>query len=693
MLGIPTMLLVALAFVMAAAMGYQSSKSSVNILVDQLAAKSASNIAAQLKNYLATPHMITRINADALRLGTTDMATLFAKPEIWFLNQHRQFPTISDVYVGRRDGAISGIDRNEQHYTIKLTDHFPHRNFIALDTNGQRGKIVDANDYDSTTRDWYKQAVQQQGPIWSKIYVLKNKNKLGITAAQPAWDNQGNFAGVMGVNLTLDVIANYLRNNLPAKHSTVYILERDGSLVASSAAATLFTHKAGQKEPQRVKAEQADNPIIVASHRAIITQYGKLDATPPSASIKTTISNANYLIQLTRYQDEKGLDWLIVTAVNDIDFMTAVNANLEKTLAMGGLLLLIMLALGAFLSGLVAKPILSLCDTASRIANGQFGETVSLGNAPFEIKSLTESFNSMSRQLSVSFQALAQLNANLETKVIERTQDLAHAKREIEQAHQQTRDSIQYASLIQHALIPTANTLDQHFQESFAIWQPKDIVGGDIYLYEPLGNGDECLLFVIDCTGHGVPGAFVTMLVKAIEQQLITRMLKHPEQTISPARLLTQFNMQMQTLLRLEKGQGADVGFDGGIIYIDRRHGILRFSGAHTPLFILQAGELKMIQGDRHSVGYSRNQAEAGFSEHEIQLTADTLVYLTTDGLLDQNGGAKGFPMGKRRFKAFLTDYHHLPLAQQKEKLLDMLASYQGDQERNDDITVVAFRV
>jgi len=271
--------------------------------------------------------------------------------------------------------------------------------------------------------------------------------------------------------------------------------------------------------------------------------------------------------------------------------------------------------------------------------------------------------------------------------------EMEKAKLELEAINKHTKESIEYASLIQGALIPNNNIFRNYFQEYFAIWHPKDMVGGDIYLFEELRHDDECLLMVIDCTGHGVPGAFVTMLVKAIERQL-TAKINHSNKVVSPAKILSIFNKSMKHLLKQESTNSvSNAGFDGGIIYYNKKDAIIKYAGAETPLFYTQEGKLKMIKGDRYSVGYKKCDAAYEYTEHTIDVKEGMNFYLTTDGYLDQNGGEKGFCLGKKRFKALIEEYHDETMADQQEIFLNELSEYQGEEETNDDVTLIAFKI
>ncbi len=281
----------------------------------------------------------------------------------------------------------------------------------------------------------------------------------------------------------------------------------------------------------------------------------------------------------------------------------------------------------------------------------------------------------------------------LKSAVFTNITEMENAKQEVERVHKHTRDSIEYAALIQSALIPNNEIFKNYFDDYFAIWQPKDIVGGDIYLFEELRDKDECLFMVIDCTGHGVPGAFVTMLVKAIERQ-ITSKINYSKEDVSPAKILSIFNNNMKQLLKQENIDSiSNAGFDGGVIYYNKKDKILKFAGAETPLFYVEDDELKVIKGSRYSVGYKKCDAAYEYKEHQIEVKKGMSFYLTTDGYFDQNGGEKSFPLGKKRFQNIIKKHHKESFSNQQEFLLRDLKKYQGNEERNDDVTLIGFKI
>ncbi len=269
----------------------------------------------------------------------------------------------------------------------------------------------------------------------------------------------------------------------------------------------------------------------------------------------------------------------------------------------------------------------------------------------------------------------------------------------IRELHKHTKDSIEYASLIQGALIPKDGVMNSIFKDNFVTWTPKDTVGGDIWLFEKLRHEDECLLLFIDCTGHGVPGAFVTMIVKSIEREIVAKLRKRPELDISPAIIMGYFNKTMKTLLRQEDANSlSNAGFDGGIIYYNRRTQILKFAGAETPLFYtMPDGEFKTIKGNRYSVGYKKCDANYQYKETILNVQEGMKFYCTTDGFLDQNGGEKDFPFGKKRFGNIIKENYQKDMKTQQSIFLETMTQYEeimkDNFDRNDDMTVIGFEI
>jgi serine phosphatase RsbU (regulator of sigma subunit) len=337
--------------------------------------------------------------------------------------------------------------------------------------------------------------------------------------------------------------------------------------------------------------------------------------------------------------------------------------------------LIFVVLLTFLLQRVFTKPIMELLQAMRRVSKETNYEIVLTRHEQDEFQELYHGFNQMMREIK------------------ERDTTLAHAKAEIEAIHKSTQESIEYASLIQHALVPSDETMNSYFDEFFAIWQPRDVIGGDIYLFEGLRNEDEALLMVIDCTGHGVPGAFVTMLVKAIEREVIAKIVSSNE-AVSPAKILAYFNKTIKNTLKQNSMDAvSNAGFDGGVVYYNRSKNEIIFAGAQTELFYIQEGEIKMIKGDKLSIGYKKSNPDYAFNNHNLSVEKGMKFYLTTDGYFDQTGGDKGFMFGKRRFKTLILELQDLSFDEQKRELEKRFSAYRGENETKDDVTVVGFKL
>ncbi|NPA11937.1 MAG: SpoIIE family protein phosphatase [Epsilonproteobacteria bacterium] len=280
---------------------------------------------------------------------------------------------------------------------------------------------------------------------------------------------------------------------------------------------------------------------------------------------------------------------------------------------------------------------------------------------------------------------------NLTNRVI---QELDEAKEEVEMIYKKIKDSIEFAALLQRSLLPRKKEIDEFFEDNFIFWKPKDIVGGDIYLFDLVKNENEALYMVIDCTGHGVPGAFVTMMVKTIEKEIINKLEDDKLSEISPAKILSYFNSSIKNLLKQDEFSKSNAGFDGGVVYYNKSRQILKFAGAQIPLiYVDENGELSEIKGDKKSVGDKKNSVNESYTEHLINVKEGMKFYMTTDGFIDQLGGDKLLPFGKKRLKNLIAKHHTLPMDEQRKIYMREFYEYKNGFEQIDDITLVGFEI
>jgi serine phosphatase RsbU (regulator of sigma subunit) len=266
-----------------------------------------------------------------------------------------------------------------------------------------------------------------------------------------------------------------------------------------------------------------------------------------------------------------------------------------------------------------------------------------------------------------------------------REKKLIAAMDNLKTAQMKIMESIEYASSIQHALLPPAAAMEAAFPEHFIWWAPRDVVGGDTYW---ACEKEGChLIALIDCTGHGVPGAFMTLIVYALLDQCL-RDNGHND----PAGLLGEMNRRLKAFLhRSDAPVPIDDGFDAAICRIDPGENRLVFAGAGLPLYLESGEGIREIKGDRAGVGDRRTSDRGAFTNHVLDLAGITKLFLATDGLTDQIGGESRLPFGRERFKRILHEIRTLPLSRQRQALSDAWHNHVGGEEIRDDLTVLGF--
>lgn len=303
-----------------------------------------------------------------------------------------------------------------------------------------------------------------------------------------------------------------------------------------------------------------------------------------------------------------------------------------------------------------------------------------------------EFITSANKEFTALFSAVP-LEFGHEDAIITMVTDITKQKRvenEIRRLHNNVQSSIKFASLIQNAIVPDNSVLEKFCSDYFTIWKPRDIVGGDIYLTEEISD-NEAIIMVIDGAGHGVPGAFLTMLVKAISSQIIVG-IKNGELSAEPNMILEYFNKSIKSMLKQEKGSSSNTGFDGGILYYNKAQNYCLYAGAKTDLYIIQNNELKVIAGDRKNVGFIRTKFEQKYSSTRVEIIEGTRLYLLTDGITDQEG-SDDTRFGEELFEQTIVSNSSKEFRLQKETIENLLESFQKDIEQSDDITVVGIKL
>ncbi len=261
---------------------------------------------------------------------------------------------------------------------------------------------------------------------------------------------------------------------------------------------------------------------------------------------------------------------------------------------------------------------------------------------------------------------------------------LEEQKQTIENRNQKITDSINYANRIQGAMLPHASILSQFLPDSFIFFKPKDIVSGDFYWFTTFKN--HVILAAMDCTGHGVPGAFMSMLGAQILQTLI-----HERELLDPASILKGIHEEIRTALSQDISKNRD-GMDGSLVVVSPDKKQLRYAGARNPLVIIQNGEAQRIKGDKLSIGGESHQQKL-FTTHLVEIMPEMSFFLFSDGFQDQSGGEQGRKFMSKYFRDFLAQIGGLPADEQLQKLTQTFEEWTKGYEQVDDVLVIGFQI
>ncbi len=261
---------------------------------------------------------------------------------------------------------------------------------------------------------------------------------------------------------------------------------------------------------------------------------------------------------------------------------------------------------------------------------------------------------------------------------------IASYLKEIELKNRNIRDSIEYARNIQKAVLNTSMTKIGSYPEIFILYLPKDIVSGDFYWYYKIN--DIFILAVMDCTGHGVPGAFMSILGTTLLNEIVIH-----DKILDPAEILEHLRARLIETLGQNNGSASiKDGIDGGVISFNTTNGVLNYSGSFNPLIHVHQDILSKIHADRVPIGFYERDIK--FTMKTISISKGDIIYLFSDGYIDQFGGPEKRKIMAHRFIEILTRIHIQPMEKQKSELLDFVSQWKGNMDQTDDILVIGLQ-
>ncbi|MEG4171285.1 MULTISPECIES: ATP-binding protein [unclassified Microcoleus] len=409
----------------------RNGKTAVNNVTTQLRTEVVARINQQLNTYLETPHLVNAISVDAIgRFGLWNPDNM-SSMRSYFYWQLKQFSTVSYISFGGEKKEYAGAGyKDDGSVVIEITDRSTNflNTIVKVDREGNPTQFKETHpDYDPRIRPWYKAAKVAGKPQWNKIYQYFIQPSLGISASQPVYDKNGIFRGVVSTDLFLSKIGDFLQTLKIGKSGKTFIIERSGLLVASSTAEKPFIKSKNRQKTQRLKAIESSVPLIKGTAQHLIERFGNFTEIDSNQQLEFMLNGQREFVQVSPFQDGRGLNWLIVVVVPEADFMEEINANTRSTILLCILALVLATLLGILASRWITHPIFLLSKASRAIASGQLNQKVDV-NGINELGVLAQSFNQMAQQLRESFAALEKTNSELENRVEERTSELKEAK-------------------------------------------------------------------------------------------------------------------------------------------------------------------------------------------------------------------------------------------------------------------------
>ncbi len=377
-----------------------------------------------------------------------------------------------------------------------------------------------------------------------------------------------------------------------------------------------------------------------------------------------------------------------------------------KFIIIFGLTLIVVILLIYRKTKVITDPIKKLADSVVRITDGHLNERAAVvGNN--EITTLSEQFNAMIEQLEAYTNELEEM-VKERTAEIERQKEEIEAQRdslqeqrnilaetndnlqkaymEIEEQKKHVEDSIHYASRIQNAILPPDSYVQEIIPNSFVLYLPKDIVSGDFYWMTK--KKEYVMVAAVDCTGHGVPGAFMSIVGNNQLNYAVNVLGKR-----KPGEILDALNEGVShTLRQSRRVSSVKDGMDLALVTYNTRGNTLAYAGAFNPLLLVRDNEMTVYRADKFPIGSYYDDPDRHYTNHEIKLEKNDMIYIFSDGYPDQFGGPENRKFMSKKFRQMLLDIHANPMDKQKEILKDILVDWKGDQQQVDDILVIGIR-
>ncbi|RUR84194.1 hypothetical protein PCC6912_17880 [Chlorogloeopsis fritschii PCC 6912] len=387
---------------------YEAWQRSTHKVANQVMKEVGDRVQHYLSDYLETPQLINRLNANATDLNQIDINDPNSL-ESHFLQQIQAFNSVSRIHFSNPQGGYISAGNDERGLSVAFTENFVRGTLhvYGVDNQGKRTQqFVHQQNYDATKRPFYQAAAKASKPIWTPIYVyIPASTGLGIAASYPLYDQLNRLQGVLSTDLTLANINQFLSNLKIGTQGKVLILERSGLIVASSTSEKPFFISSNQRQTIRLKATESQEPLIRFTAQHLVSYFGDLTKIKTPEQLQFEVKGKRLFLQVNPFTDRFGLDWLIVTVLPESDLIADLDGNTQRMMLLSGFTLLLAIGTGILTACWIARPIRRLKKAAQAITKGQLNYPIATGGIG-EVAQLAQGFQVMANQLDSSFRAL-----------------------------------------------------------------------------------------------------------------------------------------------------------------------------------------------------------------------------------------------------------------------------------------------
>ncbi|NEO83253.1 MAG: PAS domain S-box protein [Spirulina sp. SIO3F2] len=383
------------------ALSLRNGQQLVQDLAGQLSAQTSEQITKHVQHYLDTSELMLQVNQVAVQTGSLDLEN-FEQLQQYFWQQSQLSTSVTTLYYGAANGDFLQVEMGaEPTLALRTPATAPQWEIFRLDDQGDRQERLRTGLYDPRQRPWYKKATKMESLTWSAVYLFADPPVLGITPALPIYQTDGRLQGVMAIDLPLSQLSEFLASLEIGQTGTAFIMESDGTLIASSVAESMV-HSTATGEQARRTLPQSQDPVLqaVATHWANSAQMGQIR--PGYQKVIQDKQGQRYFFYLTTIDSHHGIDWRLGIMIPQRDFQAAFDRNRRTTVVVCTIALLVSAGFGIVMTSLLVQPLGRLVQASQAIATGDFEATLPEGKIR-ELDRLSRAFGRMRTQLQDAF--------------------------------------------------------------------------------------------------------------------------------------------------------------------------------------------------------------------------------------------------------------------------------------------------